>query len=83
MQPIRGGACETKFTGETFEEIAKKSKIHAKKMFKSGDASHLAKMQEMQALMSSPEDMKKWFDERKAEFDSLPNLWFTVTLTHI
>jgi hypothetical protein len=29
-------------------------------------------MDEMQKLMKSPDDMAKWFDEKRKEFDALP-----------
>lgn len=42
-----GGACETVFSAETFEEMVQHSKTHAMDMAQKGDQSHLQKMQEM------------------------------------
>lgn len=67
-----GGACDTKFQAETFEKIAELSKKHSTSMFKKGDASHLEAMNNMKALMSSPEGMQAWFAERRREFEALP-----------
>jgi hypothetical protein len=69
-----GGACDMEFHAETFEEIAEQSKKHGMEMFKAGDRAHLNAMTEMQDLMKSAEAMKKWFDSKKSEFDSLPDL---------
>ncbi len=64
--------CEEKFTAETFEEIAELSKNHAMEMMKKNDEPHLKAMQKMQELMQSPEDMKKWYEMKKDEFNGLP-----------
>lgn len=67
-----GGACDLIFEANTFEEMANLSKQHGMEMFQKGDKEHLNAMKEMQALMQSPEDMQKWFDGKRAEFDALP-----------
>ena len=66
-----GGACESTFTANTFEEIAKLSEQHGMEMFKANDKPHLAAMDSMRKLMKSPEDMMKWMGEMKAVFDAL------------
>jgi len=66
-----GGACDTKFQAETFEEIAELSKKHGIEMFQKGDAAHLEAMENIQTLMKSPEAMQAWFAERKREFEAL------------
>lgn len=66
-----GGACDLEFTAETFEEIAQMSKSHGMEMFKKGDVPHLQAMEKMQELMSNPELMKNWFNEKRAAFDAL------------
>lgn len=68
-----GGACDHEFTAETFDEIAEKSKKHGMEMFQKGDEAHLKAMNEMQALMQSPESMNEWMDNKRKEFNSLPN----------
>ena len=69
-----GGACDLEFHAETFEEMAEISKKHGMEMLKAGDEEHISAMNEMQELMKSPEAMKTWFERRKREFDTLPNL---------
>lgn len=48
------------------------SKQHAVEMFQKKDAAHLKAMTEMQALMKKPEAMKEWFENKKKEFEALP-----------
>jgi hypothetical protein len=67
-----GGACDEAFSAETFEEMAELSKQHGMAMFQQQDAAHLQAMQNMQHLMQDPEAMANWFQERKQEFESLP-----------
>lgn len=67
-----GGACELAFTASTFEEIAEQSKKHGMDMFQKKDAAHLQAMGKMQELMQSPDAMVKWFDDKRKEFDALP-----------
>ncbi len=67
-----GGACEMKFTAETFEEIAEISKEHGMNMFQEQDAPHLKAMEKMRALMQDPSAMQKWFEEKRKEFEALP-----------
>ena len=68
-----GGACEEKFQANSFEEIAEMSKKHGMEMFQKGDVEHLKAMDEMNKLMAKPEDMKVWFENKKKEFDDLPD----------
>ena len=67
-----GGACDKAFHADTFEEIAELSKKHGMEMFQKSDELHLKAMNEMQALMQKPEAMKEWFENKKKEFDALP-----------
>ena len=48
------------------------AKKHGIEMFQTGDEDHLKAMSEMQELMKSPETMKQWFENRRKEFDELP-----------
>jgi hypothetical protein len=63
-----GGACETEFFAETFEEMAEKSKQHGMAMFQAKDAAHIAAMESMKALMVDPSGMQKWMNSKRAEF---------------
>jgi predicted small metal-binding protein len=67
-----GGACDTEFHANSFEEIGEMSKQHAMEMFQKNDEAHLNAMKKMQELMETPEAMKTWFDNKKKEFDALP-----------
>ena len=67
-----GGACEKKFHANSFEEIAQMSKQHGMEMFQVKDEAHLKAMSQMQALMQNPEAMKNWFENKKKEFNALP-----------
>jgi len=67
-----GGACEMKFTANTFEEIAELSKKHGMEMFQKADEAHLKAMNEMRTLKGSPEAMSAWFENKRKEFEALP-----------
>ena len=67
-----GGACGKEFRAKSFDEIAGMSKQHAMEMFQQKDAAHLKAMNDMQELMKKPEAMKEWFENKKKEFEALP-----------
>jgi len=67
-----GGACEKEFYAGTFEEMAEMSKQHGMEMFKQEDKPHLNAMQKMKELIKSPEAMQQWFENKRKEFDALP-----------
>lgn len=66
-----GGACDLVFKANTFEEIAELSKQHGMEMFKAGDKAHLEAMDKMKELMKDPDAMKKWFEGKRKEFETL------------
>ena len=66
-----GGACDKVFQANTFEEIAELSKQHGMEMFQAQDAEHLEAMSKIQKLMQNPEEMMKWFEQKKQEFNAL------------
>lgn len=68
-----GGACDKEFHADTFEEIAEMSKQHGMEMFQINDEAHLKAMNDMKTLMQDPDAMKTWFEDRKKEFESLPD----------
>ncbi len=68
-----GGACDQEFHADTFDEIAEMSKKHGTEMFQAGDADHLKAMNDMQELMKSPDAMNEWFQNKRKEFDTLPD----------
>ncbi len=67
-----GGACDQEFHANTFKEIAEMSKKHGMEMFRKGDEAHLRAMNEMQELMQSPDAVNDWFENKRKEFDVLP-----------
>ena len=67
-----GGACDKEFHASTFEEIAGMSKKHGTEMFQTSDADHMKAMNEMMELMKSSESMKEWFENKRKEFNALP-----------
>ena len=66
-----GGACNTEFKAETFEEIAELSKLHGMQMFQKQDPEHMEAMQRVMVIMQQPNAMQAWFDEKKVEFNAL------------
>ena len=52
--------------------MAELSKKHGMEMFQSGDTAHLQDVNDMQDLIKSPDTMKDWFEQKRKEFDALP-----------
>jgi predicted small metal-binding protein len=69
-----GGACDTEFTANTFEEIAEMSKKHGMEMFQKSDFGHLKAMKKMKELMKAPGAMNEWYNNKRKEFDALPEI---------
>jgi len=67
-----GGACDQVFRANTFEEIAELSKNHGMEMYENGNEEHINAMKEMSLLMHNPDDMRKWYESKKNEFEMLP-----------
>lgn len=67
-----GGACDTSFQAGSFEEMAELSKQHGMQMFQQGDKAHLDAMNEMRTMMKTPNTMQEWFEQKRKEFDALP-----------
>lgn len=67
-----GGACDKEFRADTFDQIAEMSKQHGMEMFQKKDSAHMAAMGEMQKLMQNQGAMQEWFENKKKEFESLP-----------
>lgn len=68
-----GGACNKEFHADTFNKMAEKSKKHAMEMLKQGDKAHLEAMNKMQELMQSSDAMNQWMENKKKEFEALPD----------
>lgn len=69
-----GGACAREFHANTFEEIAEMSKKHGMNMFQKGDEAHLKAMKEMQELMQSHDAKNQWMENKRKEFEALPDI---------
>ena len=67
-----GGACNKEFNANTFEEMAELSKDHGIEMYEIGDEAHLKAMNEVQLIVQSPKAMNEWFENKKKEFEALP-----------
>jgi len=69
-----GGACDKEFHAQTFDEIHEMSKSHGMEMFQKNDKDHLDAMHKMSAIMKSSDSMamKEWMDNKRNEFNSLP-----------
>lgn len=67
-----GGACEKIFQANSFDEIVEMSKQHGMEMFQKQDKEHLEAMSRIQQMMKNPEAMNEWFDNKKKEFELLP-----------
>ena len=68
-----GGACEKTFSADSFEEIAEQSRQHGMQMFQQADQAHLKAMNDMREQMKDGKAMQAWMDQKKKEFDSLPD----------
>jgi len=67
-----GGACNKAFHANSFDEIAQQSKQHGKEMFQKQDQAHLDEMVKMELLMKHPAAMVQWYQDKKNQFESLP-----------
>ena len=67
-----GGACDLEFKAKTFEEMAELSKNHGIEMYHKKDPDHLKAMQTMQDLMKDPKAMQEWMENKRKEFEALP-----------
>ena len=67
-----GGACDNEFHANSFDEIAEMSKNHGIEMFHKGNKEHLKAMNAMKELMQKPDSMLEWFENKKIEFEALP-----------
>lgn len=67
-----GGACDKELSANTFEEMAQLSKSHVAEMFKIKSEPHLQAANEMMELMKTPGAMEEWFNNKRLEFDRLP-----------
>lgn len=67
-----GGPCDVEFTGNSFEEIGKKSHEHAMEQMRKGDEAHLSAANKMKN--ATPEQQRATMAELKRKFDEAPNV---------
>ena len=67
-----GGPCDMEITGDSFQEVGKKSHDHVMDMIKSGDESHKAAADNMRN--ASPEEQKSMMAEYEKRFNEAPNI---------
>jgi predicted small metal-binding protein len=67
-----GGACDLEFKANTFDEMASLSQAHGMEMYQQQDAAHLEAMGKIQEMMKTPGEMEKWQEEKRKEFEALP-----------
>ena len=68
-----GGACDTEFRADTFQEMANLSRDHGIEMMRKGDKAHMEAMDKMRELMQTPESMQQWMEAKRKEFEALPD----------
>lgn len=69
-----GGACDLEFKAETFDEMQELVKVHGMEMFQKSDVAHMGAIQKMMAMMMDPAAMNQWMEEKRKDFDALPEL---------
>jgi predicted small metal-binding protein len=67
-----GGPCDAEFTGESFEEIGKKSREHVIEQMQKGDEAHLSAANKMKS--ATPEQQRALMAGFKQKFDVAPNV---------
>ena len=67
-----GGACDKKFTANTFDELAEQSRAHGMEMMAAQDANHMQAIQTAMQIMQDPAKMTAWINEKIAVFEALP-----------
>ena len=67
-----GGPCDAEFTGDSFEEIGKKSREHVMEQMQKGDDGHLSAANNMRS--ATPERQKAMMAEDRRKFDETPDV---------
>ena len=67
-----GGPCDAEFTGDSIDEIGKKSREHVMEQMQKGDKAHLSAANNMRS--ATPEQQKAMMAEFKRKFDEAPNV---------
>jgi predicted small metal-binding protein len=67
-----GGPCDMEITGDSFQEVGKKSRDHVMEQINNGDEAHKAAADKMRN--ASPEEQKSMMAEFSKRFNEAPNI---------
>jgi predicted small metal-binding protein len=67
-----GGPCDVEITGNSFEEVGKKSHDHVMEQINSGDEAHRAAAEKMRS--ASPEEQKSMMAEFEKRYNEAPEI---------
>ena len=67
-----GGPCDVELTGDSFQEIGKKSYDHVMEQIKGGDEAHKAAAAKMRN--ASPEEQRSMMAEYEKRYNETPNI---------
>ena len=67
-----GGPCDMELTGDSFQEVGRKSYEHVMEQIKNGDEAHKVAAGKMRN--ASPEEQKSMMAECKKRFNEAPNI---------
>jgi len=67
-----GGPCDAEITGNSFQEVGKKSHDHVMEQINNGDAAHRAAADKMKH--ASPEEQKAMMAEYEKRYNEAPNI---------
>ena len=67
-----GGPCDMELTGDSFQEIGKKSYGHVMEQINNGDEAHKSAAETMRN--ASPEEQKSMMAEYEKRFNEAPNI---------
>ena len=67
-----GGPCDTELTGDSFQEIGKKSYDHVMEQINNGDEAHKVAAGKMRN--ASPEEQKSMMEDYEKRFNEAPNI---------
>jgi hypothetical protein len=66
-----GGPCDTKFHGDTADEVIKAEDKHIREMVANGDVSHKEALDMMNSRWKNPISGMKWYNKTKKDFAAL------------
>jgi hypothetical protein len=66
-----GGACEKRFSADTFDEMVLIIQSHLREMSQWKDLGHMKTGYEMSKIVKNKEELDIWINAKKIEFDLL------------